>query len=140
MTAALRRSTLSLSVPNYRRWFAGQVVFMMLGAYVTFTLFSRFALDPFVGLIFVGPFFFLIGVLLYRIIGSRLTRSNVSPSIESLLVTFGIWLVLQNLAFNFAPVWHYAVVIGYYIGNEQIVLRSGVTRRLAMTLSNFERV
>ena len=26
MTAALRRSTLSLEVPNYRRWFAGQVV------------------------------------------------------------------------------------------------------------------
>ena len=26
MTAALRRSTLSLSVPNYRRWFYGQVV------------------------------------------------------------------------------------------------------------------
>jgi MFS family permease len=26
MTAALRRSTLSLSIPNYRRWFAGQVV------------------------------------------------------------------------------------------------------------------
>jgi MFS family permease len=26
VTAALRRSTLSLSIPNYRRWFAGQVV------------------------------------------------------------------------------------------------------------------
>ena len=26
MTAALRRSTLSLSIPNYRRWFAGQIV------------------------------------------------------------------------------------------------------------------
>src|SRR4029077_19267052 len=53
---------------------------MMLGAYVTFALFSRFSLDPFAGLIIVGPFFFLVGVLLYRIMGSRLTRSNVSPS------------------------------------------------------------
>jgi MFS family permease len=26
VTAALRRSTLSLSIPNYRRWFFGQVV------------------------------------------------------------------------------------------------------------------
>ena len=26
MTAALRRSTLSLSIPNYRRWFFGQAV------------------------------------------------------------------------------------------------------------------
>ena len=49
-------------------------------------------------------------------------------------------VVLQNLAFGFAPVWHYAVVIGYDLQNEEVVLRSGVTRRLAMTLSNFERV
>lgn len=72
---------------------------MMLGAYVTFALFSRFALDPFVSLIVVGPLFFAVGVLLYRIMGARLMRSNVSPSIESLLVTFGIWLVFQNLAY-----------------------------------------
>ncbi len=73
--------------------------FMMLGAYLSFTLFSRFSLDPFVGLIIVGPFFYLVGVVLYRVIGHRLTRSTVSPSIESLLVTFGIWLVFQNLAY-----------------------------------------
>jgi tetratricopeptide (TPR) repeat protein len=49
-------------------------------------------------------------------------------------------VVLQNLAFDFAPVWHYAVVIGYDLSREEIVLRSGVTRRLAMTLVNFEHV
>jgi tetratricopeptide (TPR) repeat protein len=49
-------------------------------------------------------------------------------------------IVLQNLAFDFAPLWHYAVVVGYDLAKEEVVLRSGVTRRLAMTLSNFERV
>jgi tetratricopeptide (TPR) repeat protein len=49
-------------------------------------------------------------------------------------------IVLQNLAFGFAPVWHYAVVVGYDLPREEIVLRSGLTRRLAMTLVNFERV
>lgn len=49
-------------------------------------------------------------------------------------------IVLQNLTFDFAPTWHYAVVIGYDIAREELVLRSGTTRRLAMTLSNFERV
>ncbi len=49
-------------------------------------------------------------------------------------------IVLQNLAFGFAPVWHYAVVVGYDLPREEIVLRSGTTERLAMTLSNFERV
>ncbi len=48
-------------------------------------------------------------------------------------------VVLQNLAFGFAPLWHYAVVIGFDLPREEIVLRSGTTFRLAMTLSNFER-
>jgi hypothetical protein len=48
-------------------------------------------------------------------------------------------VVLQNLAFSFAPRWHYAVVIGYDRPREEIVLRSGTTERLVMTLSNFER-
>lgn len=48
-------------------------------------------------------------------------------------------IVLQNLAFNFAPRWHYAVAVGYDLPAEEIVLRSGTTRRLTTTLSNFER-
>jgi len=48
-------------------------------------------------------------------------------------------VVLQNLAFSFAPLWHYAVVVGYDLAREEIVLRSGTTRRLDMTLSVFER-
>ena len=72
---------------------------MMLGAYVTFTLFSRFSLDPFVSLVVVGPLFFLLGVLLYRAIGRRVARSGATPSMESLLLLFGVWLVLQNLAY-----------------------------------------
>jgi hypothetical protein len=49
-------------------------------------------------------------------------------------------IVLENLAFGFAPLWHYAVVVGYDVGREEVVLRSGVTPRLVMTMSNFERV
>jgi len=48
-------------------------------------------------------------------------------------------VVLQNLALNWAPQWHYAVAIGYDLEARQIVLRSGVTRRLAMSLDTFER-
>jgi tetratricopeptide (TPR) repeat protein len=48
-------------------------------------------------------------------------------------------VVLQNLSFDFAPVWHYAVVIGYDLPRDEIVLRSGITERLAVTMSNFER-
>src|SRR5712691_2062652 len=72
---------------------------MMLGAYVTLTLFSRFSIDPFVALIIVGPLFFLFGVLLYGAVGKRIVRSGATPSMESLLLLFGVWLVLQNLAY-----------------------------------------
>jgi branched-chain amino acid transport system permease protein len=72
---------------------------MMLGAYVTFTLFSRFSFDPFIGLIVVAPLFFFFGVLLYRLFGKRMVSSGSTPSTESLLLLFGVWLVLQNAAY-----------------------------------------
>ncbi|MGZ7033261.1 MAG: ABC transporter permease subunit, partial [Thermoanaerobaculia bacterium] len=72
---------------------------MMLGAYVTFALFTRFSLDPFLGLMVVGPLFFVFGVILYFIFGRRMAGSGSAPSIESLLLLFGVWLVLQNTAY-----------------------------------------
>ena len=72
---------------------------MMLGAYTTFALFTRFSLDPFLSLLVVAPLFFGGGVLLYRTVVRRLPRSSGTASIESLLLLFGVWLVLQNLAY-----------------------------------------
>lgn len=48
-------------------------------------------------------------------------------------------LVLQNLAFDGAPLWHYAVLIGYDLAAGEVVLHSGVTARLRMRMSVFER-
>jgi branched-chain amino acid transport system permease protein len=72
---------------------------MMLGAYATLSLFTRFSLDPFVSLLAVGPLFFAFGVALHRLVVRRLPRSGSTPSMESLLLLFGVWLVLQNLAY-----------------------------------------
>jgi Peptidase_C39 like family len=47
-------------------------------------------------------------------------------------------VVLQNLGLSWAPVWHYAVVVGYDLGAEELVLRSGRTKREVMALSTFE--
>lgn len=47
-------------------------------------------------------------------------------------------IVLQNLAFNWYPLWHYAVVVGYDLGREQIILRSGLERRQILPLTTFE--
>ncbi len=48
-------------------------------------------------------------------------------------------LLLQNLAFGFAPVWHYAVAVGFDRADETVLLRSGVTRRLVTDWTPFER-
>jgi Flp pilus assembly protein TadD len=48
-------------------------------------------------------------------------------------------LVLQNLQLRSWPVWHYAVVIGYDRSKEQLVLRSGTTRRQVVSTRKFQR-
>ncbi len=48
-------------------------------------------------------------------------------------------LVLQNLGTNWHPVWHYAVVVGYDLAANTIVLRSGERRRHVVGMRVFER-
>jgi branched-chain amino acid transport system permease protein len=72
---------------------------MMLAAYVTLTLNTHFGLDPFLSLVVVAPLFFGIGVLLDLTLIRRLPRGGNAPSMQSLLLLFGLWLVLQNLAY-----------------------------------------
>ena len=48
-------------------------------------------------------------------------------------------LVLQNLGLDAYPVWHYAVVIGYDLEQEEVILRSGEIERLVRPLAVFER-
>jgi len=67
---------------------------------------------------------------------------ELKPSLADLLAELAAGnpaVVLQNLALDWVPVWHYAVAIGYDLKGQQIVLRSGTERRLEMPLSSFER-
>jgi tetratricopeptide (TPR) repeat protein len=47
-------------------------------------------------------------------------------------------VVLQNLAFSWYPVWHYAVAIGYDLDRAEIILRSGPERRQVLPMRTFE--
>jgi branched-chain amino acid transport system permease protein len=69
---------------------------MMFGAFITLTLNRAFHLDPLLGSIVVLPLFFAFGVLLYSFVVRRVARSE---PIVSLLLLFGLWLVLQNVAY-----------------------------------------
>ncbi len=71
----------------------------------------------------------------------RLVAYTLAPRLEDLLrelATGTPVLVLQNLALDWWPRWHYAVAIGYDLERRELVLRSGVTHRLAMSLDTFE--
>lgn len=48
-------------------------------------------------------------------------------------------LVFQNLALEWVPQWHYAVVVGYDLNNQQLVLRSATSKRHLIPFSTFER-
>lgn len=47
-------------------------------------------------------------------------------------------VVLQNLAFSWYPIWHYAVAIGYDLDNAEIILRSGPEQRQILPMRTFE--
>jgi tetratricopeptide (TPR) repeat protein len=47
-------------------------------------------------------------------------------------------VVLQNLAFGWYPVWHYAVAIGYDLDHAEIILRSGPEQRQILPMKTFE--
>ena len=48
-------------------------------------------------------------------------------------------LVMQNLGLESYPQWHYAVVVGYDLDQQQIILRSGEVKRLVRSFKLFER-
>ena len=47
-------------------------------------------------------------------------------------------VVLQNLSLPWWPMWHYAVVIGYDLDDERLVLHSGETPGLDMAMGRFD--
>jgi tetratricopeptide (TPR) repeat protein len=48
-------------------------------------------------------------------------------------------IVLQNLSLPVLPRWHYAVVIGYDLDRQEILLHSGTTAQMALPMPVFER-
>jgi branched-chain amino acid transport system permease protein len=72
--------------------------FMMMGAYFVYTLFEYFHLDPVIGAALALPVFFLAGMGVYLLLVQWLPKSD-QPTLSSLLLMFGFWLVLQNVAY-----------------------------------------
>jgi len=72
---------------------------LMLGGYISFWLFTTWGMDPFVSILITVPALFLIGLLLDRVVYRHIVTLVGEEKIKnSMLVSFGLTLVIQNMA------------------------------------------
>ncbi len=75
---------------------------LMIGGYASFWIFSLWGIGPFLSLPLNILVLSLIGLLLYKLIFVRMVKLDVENKIKNtMLVGFGLSLILQNLAIYF---------------------------------------
>jgi len=86
------------------------------------------------------------GSLQLELIGATRRQGRIPyvlrPQLESIFAEVSSGnpvLILQNLSFWWYPMWHYAVVVGFDLPHDQLVLRSGREHRHLVPLEVFER-
>lgn len=72
--------------------------FLMLGAYFALEMYERFHIDPVLGAVLALPAFFVFGMIVHKTLVRWLPKSD-TPTLASLLLMFGFWLVLQNIGY-----------------------------------------
>jgi branched-chain amino acid transport system permease protein len=71
---------------------------IMAGAYAGWWAHSALGIDPYVSLVPVAALAFVFGVVVYRVLVYRLPR-GAAGGVQSLLLLFGVWLILRNVAY-----------------------------------------
>lgn len=86
------------------------------------------------------------GSLQLELLGAARRHGRVpyvlQPQLESLLAEVSSGnpvLVLQNLSLSWYPKWHYAVVVGFDLKRDRVILRSGPIERHETPFKVFER-
>src|SRR5947199_6370108 len=92
---------------------------IMAGAYAGWWLYETVGLDPYLSLIPVAAAAFLFGVVIYRLLVRRLPP-GAAGGVQSLLLLFGVWLILRNIAYLL------------FTGNDQTLRTSYSTKALSL--------
>jgi branched-chain amino acid transport system permease protein len=92
---------------------------IMAGAYTGYWLHASFGIDPYVSLLPIAALAFVLGVITYRVLVRRLPR-GAAGGVQSLLLLFGVWLLLRNAAYLL------------FTGNDQSVRTSYSTRAIEL--------
>jgi len=106
--------------------------FLMFGMYSSFWLYSLYALDPIFTLPLTALFLFGLGVIVYKLVISKITNS---PMVSQLFTTFGLMLLFRGIAqFLWKPDFRTVdksvvngnlVIAGIQIGLPQVVAGVG---------------
>ncbi|HET7071634.1 MAG TPA: branched-chain amino acid ABC transporter permease [Nocardioides sp.] len=81
--------------------------FLILGAFIAYTLWSQLGLDPLVGVVITTPIVFGLGWLIYRLLVRPIRNAPMSSTV---LLTFGLALVVEG-------------VMGEIWGNDSTAIR-----------------
>jgi len=92
---------------------------IMAGAYLGWVLHGRLGIDPYLSIPLVVAASFGLGVLMYRLLVRHLPRGPAGGP-ASLLLLFGVWLVLRNVAYLL------------FTGNDQAIRTSYSTRSVVL--------
>jgi branched-chain amino acid transport system permease protein len=92
---------------------------IMAGAYLGWVLHGELGLDPFLSVPIVLAVTFGFGMLVYRVLVRHLPR-GASGGPQSLLLLFGVWLVLRNVAYLL------------FTGNDQVIRTAASTRAVPL--------
>lgn len=78
-------------------------VFGVLAAYIAYWMLARASIDPLVSLLVVVPFFFVLGLGIYRFLLAPLSRARDLP-MASTVLTFGLAVIVENsMAYAWKP-------------------------------------
>ena len=75
--------------------------FLMLGAYITYSLYTGWGVNPLLTLLITAPLAFGVGLALHRLLYRRVLVEGEAPEVlesRSLLLSFGLLFVIQNAA------------------------------------------
>ena len=92
---------------------------IMAGAYAGWYLHSQLGIDPYLALVPVAAVAFVVGMGMYRLLVHRLPR-GAAGGVQSLLLLFGVWLVLRNAAYLL------------FSGNDQTLRTTYSTRAMSI--------
>jgi len=92
---------------------------IMAGAYLGWALHGKLGLDPYLSIPIVVLLTYGLGVLMYKLLVRHLPRGPAGGP-ASLLLLFGFWLVLRNIAYLI------------FTGNDQAITTSWSTRSVAL--------